>query len=76
MRRGLTIGMVVVGLGLMVLSYFGLAAPWGASSVDNADPRLDFAGFFFIVGVLLTFSAAVVYELLPDRDESSSRRRR
>lgn len=76
MRRGLTIGMVVVGLGLMVLSYFGLAAPWGASSVDNSDPRLDFAGFFFIVGVLLTFSAAVVYELLPDRDESSSRRRR
>ena len=28
-RDRLTIGMVVVGLALMVLSYFGLAAPWG-----------------------------------------------
>ncbi len=69
MRRTLTILMVVAGLALMAISYFGLAAPWGASSVDNADPRMDFAGLVFIVGVLLTFSAALVYELLPDRPD-------
>ena len=66
MRRTLTILMVGAGLALMAISYFGLAAPWGASSVDNADPRMDFAGLVFIVGVLLTFSAALVYELMPE----------
>lgn len=74
MRRTITIVMVVAGLGLMALSYFGLAAPWGASSVDNADPRVDFAGLIFIVGVLLTFSAALVYELMSDRREKATRR--
>ena len=74
-RRTVTIAMVVLGLGLMVLSYFGLAAPWGATSVDNSDPRMDFAGLIFIVGVLVTFSAALVYELLPDRHDEVPRRR-
>ena len=74
MRKRVTIAMVVVGVALMAVSYFGLAAPWGASSVENSDPRVDFAGLFFVVGVLLTFSAALVYELLPERRDELSRR--
>lgn len=74
MRRRLTLGMVVAGLALMALSYFGLTAPWGSSNVDHADPRMDFAALVFIVGVVLTFSAAIVYELLPDRDHRRQQR--
>lgn len=66
MRRTVTLTMVVVGLVLMAVSYFAFAAPWGASGVDNSDPRVPFAGLFFTVGVLLTFSAAVVYEVMKD----------
>lgn len=68
MRKALSVGMVLAGLGLMLLGFF-LAAPWGASSVGNADPRMPFAPAVFVVGVIFVFSAALVYELLPDRSE-------
>lgn len=69
MRRRLTVGMVVVGLALMVLGYFVLSAPWGSSNVDHSNPQMDFSGLIFILGVLLAFSAAIVYEVLPARDD-------
>ena len=58
---------VAVGIALMAASYFLLAAPWGAESVDNSNPRLDFAPLLFVLGVMLVFGAALLYELLPDR---------
>jgi drug/metabolite transporter (DMT)-like permease len=67
MRRALTIGMVVAGVALMVISYFGLTAPWGAESVANSDPRLPFAPLLFVIGVMMAFGSALVYEMLPDR---------
>jgi nitrate/nitrite transporter NarK len=67
MRKGLTIGMIVVGIALMVISYFGLTAPWGARSVANSNPRMQFAPLVFVVGVMMTFGSALVYEMLPDR---------
>jgi len=67
MRRGLTIGMIIVGIALMVISYFGLAAPWGADSVANSDPRLQFAPLLFVLGVMMAFGSALVYEMLPDK---------
>ena len=67
MRRALTIGMIVLGIALMAVSYLGLTAPWGAESVSNSDPRLPFAPLVFVVGVMLVFGSALVYELLPDR---------
>ncbi len=69
MRRGLTFGMVVVGIGLMVVAYFGLAAPWGVETVANSDPRLDFAPLLYVVGVMLALGSALVYTMLPDRDD-------
>ncbi len=72
MRRLLTVGMIVGGLVLMILSYFFLAAPWGAETVANSNPRVPFAPGLFVLGVMLVFGSAVVYELLPDRGESES----
>jgi len=68
-RRTITLLMIVVGLALMVVSYFFLAAPWGADDVAHSNPILQFAPALFVLGVLLVFSAAVVYEVLPDREE-------
>lgn len=68
MRRTITLAMIVIGVGLMLLGYF-LAAPWGADSVANSDPRLPFSPAIFVLGVITVFSAAVVYELVPNRYE-------
>jgi nitrate/nitrite transporter NarK len=59
--------MIVAGVTLMGVSYFGLTAPWGVSSVANSDPRIPFAPAIFVVGVMLAFGSALVYEMLPDR---------
>ncbi|MBI2169602.1 MAG: hypothetical protein HYU28_08910 [Actinobacteria bacterium] len=67
MRKTLTTLMILGGLVLMVVSYFFLAAPWGADSVEHSDPKFGFAPTLFVVGVMSAFLSAVVYELLPDR---------
>lgn len=69
MRRFLTAAMITAGIALMVVSYVGLSAPWGAWGVGNSDPRLPFAPALFILGVVLTFGSALVYEILPERDD-------
>ena len=68
MRKALTFGMILVGLALMLVAYFGLAAPWGAESVANSDPRMDFAPLLYVVGVMLAIGSALVYTMLPERD--------
>jgi hypothetical protein len=69
LRTVVAIGMAALGLILMAVSFFYLAAPWGfpPSSVEYSDPRVPFAPTIFIVGVFLVFLAAVVYELIPER---------
>jgi hypothetical protein len=68
MRRGIVVLMVVVGFVLQATAFFFLAAPLGTpTAVRFSEPRLPFAPLLFIVGVVLVFSAALVYELLPDR---------
>ena len=68
MRMFLTLLLVVLGFALQVVSYFILAAPLGIpSSPAYSDPRLPFAPLLFIIGVMLVFLAAVVYELLPHK---------
>ena len=67
MRKALTIGMIVVGIALMVISYFGLTAPWGAESVANSDPKMQFGPLVFVLGVMMVFGSALLYEMLPDR---------
>lgn len=73
-RRALiAIIMVVVGFALQAISYLYLAAPIGIpTGPEFSDPRVPFAAFFFIIGVVIVFLAAVVYELMPDREEKLS----
>ena len=68
MRKGLTIGMIVVGIALMIVSYFSLAAPWGVESVANSEPRMQFAPLVYVVGVMMALGSALVYTMLPDND--------
>ncbi|MFQ5811705.1 MAG: hypothetical protein ACE5I2_00710 [Anaerolineae bacterium] len=75
-RRTVTLAMLIGGVVLMVVSYFFLAAPWGLSpsSVDHSNPRVPFAPTIFILGVILVFLAAVVYEILPEEPEMESKK--
>jgi hypothetical protein len=68
MRKTITLAMIVGGIALMLLGYLG-SAPWGVDSVTNSDPRFAFAPAVFVLGVVLAFSSALVYELMPDRHE-------
>jgi len=65
----LAIPMVIIGFALQGVSYFVLAAPWGIpNSPAFSNPRLPFAPTLFILGVMIVFLAAVVYELLPEKE--------
>lgn len=66
MRRTITTVTIVIGVALMLLGYF-LAAPWGADTVANSDPRMPFAPAIFVLGVVTVFSSVLVYELIPNR---------
>ncbi|MCL1598896.1 MAG: hypothetical protein M3094_06915 [Actinomycetia bacterium] len=68
MRRILTILLIVVGLGLMVVGYVS-SAPWGTSSITDADPAFAGAPSLFLIGIVTVLAAALVYELLPVRDD-------
>jgi hypothetical protein len=68
-RKTLTLSCLIAGIVLIVVSYFFLSAPWGSDSVSNSNPRLQFAPALLVLGVILSFSSALVYELLPDRSD-------
>ncbi|GMR09295.1 MAG: hypothetical protein BMS9Abin28_0113 [Anaerolineae bacterium] len=71
MRTTLVVLMIAAGFALQAVSYFLLAAPIGVpTSPVYSDPRLPFAPALFILGVMLVFLAAVVYELLPEERSS------
>ena len=67
MRKILTFGFIIVGVVLMVVSYFFLTAGWGTSGEEFSNPSLQFSPLIFIIGVMLVFLSAVVYELVPDQ---------
>ena len=70
-RKVLALGMVVAGFALQAVAYLFWATPIGKpTDVSFSNPRVPFAPVFFIVGVVLVFLAALVYELLPDRRAS------
>ena len=69
MRKFWTLLFVVVGFLLQAISYFYWAAPLGTpTSPAFSDPRVPFAAGFFVIGVMLVFLSAVVYELMPGED--------
>ncbi|MFN3973964.1 MAG: hypothetical protein ACK4K2_01620 [Dehalococcoidia bacterium] len=68
MRIALTVLTLVAGVVLAVVSYFFLAAPLGQPVHEGfSNPRVPFAAGLFVLGVMLTFLSAVVYELFPER---------
>ncbi|MFQ5803691.1 MAG: hypothetical protein ACE5JQ_12410 [Candidatus Methylomirabilales bacterium] len=68
MRKAITLLMIGGGFALQAVSYFFLAAPLGIPVNETfSNPRVPFAAGLFVLGVMLVFVAAVVYELLPER---------
>ncbi len=68
MRSTVTRLLVVAGLALMLIGYL-LAAPWGASSVADADPVIVGAPVLFSLGIVSILASALFYELWPERDD-------
>ena len=69
MRTIIALLVLLVGIALAVVSYFFLAAPLGRpTNTDFSNPRLLFAPAIFILGIMLIFLSAVVYELLPEKE--------
>lgn len=67
MRKVLFLVTLVSGLCLAALG-FALAAPIGPTdSPVHSNPRVIFAPGLFVLGVMLIFLSAVVYELVPER---------
>ena len=65
-RISLALFVVILGFVLQFVSYFYLCAPLGIpKSGVYSNPRVDFAPLLFVLGVMLVFIGAVVYELLP-----------
>ncbi len=69
MRKTLFWLTLLAGLALAIVGFM-LAAPIGPV-VDSAssNPRLPFAPTIFVLGILLLFGSALVYELLPNKIE-------
>ena len=66
MRKGMFLLTLLTGLALAVAGFL-LAAPIGATDGPAiSDPRMPFAPAIFVLGVILAFGSAVVYELVPD----------
>lgn len=69
-RKRITLLMVLGGFAIQGIAYFLLAAPLGRSTnASFSNPRVPFAPLIFIIGVVLVFVAAVVYELMPQQPD-------
>ncbi len=65
MRKTMFLLTLLIGLALAVAGFL-LAAPIGATTGPAvSDPILPFAPAIFVLGVILAFGSAVVYELVP-----------
>lgn len=66
MRKTMFWVTILTGL-VLVIGGFLLAAPIGPPiSSAISDPRIPFSPTVFLLGVMLLFGSAVVYELTPD----------
>ncbi len=69
MRMTLFLLALLGGL-ILVVTGFVLSAPIGPTTGPvYSNPRVPFAPGIFMLGVVLMFFSAVVYELVPDRRE-------
>ena len=58
---------IVWAAGAVALVVIGLTDSFRLWSGGDLDPRLPYAPLIFAVGVMMLFSTAIVYEVLPDR---------
>ncbi len=66
-RRNLFLLTLLAGVVLAVLGFF-LSAPIGPTDGPvYSNPRMPFAPLVFVIGFVLMFGSAVVYELVRDR---------
>ena len=66
MRKTMFLLTLLIGLALVVTGFL-LSAPIGVTDGPAiSDPRLPFAPAIFVLGIILAFGSAVVYELFPD----------
>jgi len=63
MRSLVTTIMIVVGVGLMVVSYTALATPTCNTSIECSNPIVKFAAAIFVLGIVVAFSSAVFYSV-------------
>jgi H+/Cl- antiporter ClcA len=65
-RRTWFAATLITGIVLAVVGFF-LSAPIGPTDGPvYSNPRMDFAPLVFVIGVVLGFMSAVVYELIGD----------
>ena len=55
--------MILVGIGLMVVSYAFLATPVCNTSVACSNPVVPFSAGIFVLGILIAFSSGVFYSV-------------
>jgi hypothetical protein len=66
MRKIMFLVTLLAGLALAVVGFI-LSAPIGTTTSSViSDPKLPFAPTLFVLGIMLLFFSAVVYELFPD----------
>lgn len=68
MRKAMFWLTLLGGLALAVIGFL-LSAPLGpTTSSVISDPRVPFAPTLFVLGIMLLFGSAIVYELYPGND--------
>ncbi|MFV1970949.1 MAG: hypothetical protein ACC683_08115 [Acidimicrobiia bacterium] len=55
--------LILVGVGLMVVSYAFLATPTCNTSVACSNPVVPFSAGIFVLGILIAFSSGVFYSV-------------
>ena len=69
MRIFWTRALVIGGIALQLVSCFYWAAPLGVpTSPAYSNPVVPIAALIFVLGVMMMFTAALVYELIPGEE--------
>ncbi len=66
-RSLVTVLMILIGTGLMVVSYFFLATPTCNTTVECSNPEVAYAAGIFVVGILIAFSSGIFYSVYKGR---------
>jgi len=65
--------MIFGGFALQAVSWVFFGAPIGRpAGPEYSQPRVQFVGLFFIIGVMLVFIAAIVYEVRGGKEDRGS----